>query len=345
LCPTLFSLWNTSLLFCDRAAHVLSLPVDQLTSVRSCVRPGWRDRVYAPFFHPTHMQHRKKAPMEHTRESRPQPASNETIMSRHNAKIKHFRALLKRPERERTGLAIVEGLRLVSEALVHFPDRVRQLIIAPELLKSRSGWALLQEKTPRGVSTLSVSAQAFESFSQKDGPQGIAAIISQRWEPLDQIRLSAGNVWVALAAIQDPGNIGTILRSCDASGCQGIILLDHTADPYDPTALRASMGAIFSQRLSSASFHAFTQWKNLHQYTVIGTSDGASLRYREIAYPMPVIILMGSERHGLLPEQQATCDAVVRIPMSGICDSLNIAIATAVVLYEIVDQRALPPPG
>lgn len=261
------------------------------------------------------------------------------IVSRNNPKIKQMRAFLKRAERERTGLAIVEGLRLVTEAL-RFPDRVQQVIVAPELLKNEHGRKLVQNHFTRGFPVVSVSAEAFESFSQKDGPQGIAAIISQRWERLDRVKLSAGDYWVALEAIGDPGNLGTILRSCDATGCRGIILLDHTTDPYDPTALRASMGAIFSQRLVKTSFQAFTEWKNLHRYKLVGTSDAASLHYREITYPSPVILLMGSERQGLQPEHQAVCDAMVSIPMNGSCDSLNIAIATAVVLYEIVEQRA-----
>jgi TrmH family RNA methyltransferase len=277
--------------------------------------------------------------MSSTRDKTRRPELTDTlIMSRNNPKIKQIRVLLKRPERERTGLALIEGLRLVTEAL-RFPERVRQVIVAPELLKNQRGRDLVQDHAARGFPVMFVSAEAFESFSQKDGPQGIAAVISQKWEQLHQVKLSVGDCWVALAAIQDPGNLGTILRSCDAVGCRGIFLLDHATDPYDPTALRASMGAIFSQRLVKTSFRAFAEWKNKHHYAVAGTSDAAALHYREVTYPSPVILLMGSERQGLLPEQQAACDFVVSIPMSGSCDSLNVAIATAVVLYEILDQR------
>jgi TrmH family RNA methyltransferase len=277
--------------------------------------------------------------MPTTRDEMMQPEpTGAMIMSRHNPKVKQFRALLRRAERERTQLALIEGLRLVTEAL-RLPNVVRQIIVAPELLKNQRGRELVRVHAKQGVPIVSVSAEVFASFSQKDGPQGIAAVIVQRWEALDQIRLAGDDVWVALEATQDPGNLGTILRSCDATGCRGVILLDHTTDPYDPTALRASMGAIFSQRLVKTSFRAFAEWKALHGYTVIGTSDTAALHYREIAYPSPVILLMGSERQGLLPEHQALCDRMVSIPMSGSCDSLNVAIATAVVLYEILDQR------
>lgn len=276
--------------------------------------------------------------MSTTRDEMMRPEPNSTlIMSRHNPKVKQLRALLKRAERERTQLALIEGLRLVTEAL-RFPNLVRQIIVAPELLKNQHGRELVHAYAKQGI-VVPVSAEVFASFSQKDGPQGIAAVIVQRWEALNQIRLAGGDFWVALLATQDPGNLGTILRSCDAAGCRGVILLDHTTDPYDPTALRASMGAIFSQRLVKTSFRTFAEWKALHGYTVIGTSATAAQQYREIAYPSPTILLMGSERQGLLPEHQALCDRMVSIPMNGSSDSLNVAIATAVVLYEILDQR------
>src|SRR5581483_9331639 len=193
-------------------------------------------------------------PATHDEKMQPEPTGT-IITSRHNPKVKQFRALLRRAERERTQFALVEGLRLVTEAL-RFPHFVRQIIVAPQLLKNQRGYELVRVHAKRGVPIVSVSAEAFASFAQKDGPQGIAAVIVQRWESLDQIRLTGDDFWVALLATQDPGNLGTILRSCDATGCRGVILLDHTTDPYDPTALRASMGAIFSQRLVRTSFHA-----------------------------------------------------------------------------------------
>ena len=277
--------------------------------------------------------------MPTTRDENMLPEPTGTIItSRHNTKVKQFRALLRRAERERTQLALIEGLRLVTEAL-RLPNLVRQIVVAPELLKNSHGRELVRVHAKRGVPIVTVSTEVFASFSQKDGPQGIAAVIVQRWEALDRIRLAGGDIWVALEATQDPGNLGTILRSCDATGCRGVILLDHATDPYDPTALRVSMGAIFSQRLVKTSFRAFAEWKSLHRYTLIGTSDAAALNYREIAYPSPMILLMGSERQGLLPDHQALCESMVNIPMRGSCDSLNVAIATAVVLYEILDQR------
>jgi RNA methyltransferase, TrmH family len=264
--------------------------------------------------------------------------SDTIITSRNNPKIKQIRALLKRSERERTGQALVEGLRMVTEAL-RYPQRVRQLIVAPELLRGQHGRPLLQEQRQKGLPCLCVSAEVFQGFSLKDNPQGIAAVVSQQWELLEQVRLSTEDFWVALEAVQNPGNLGTILRTCDATGCRGVFLLDHATDAYDPTALRASMGAIFSQRLVKTSFQALADWKRFYHYPVVGASDAAVLNYRQADYPSPMILLMGSERQGLSSEQQALCNFIVGIPMRGSSDSLNVSIANAVVLYEILHRR------
>ena len=153
------------------------------------------------------------------------------------------------------------------------------------------------------------------------------------------IRPDAELCWIALDAAQDPGNLGTILRTGDAVGAAGVILLGHAADPYDPAALRASMGAVFSQRLVRANFEDLVRWKERNGAALIGTSDAAPTDYQAVRYPRPAILLMGSEREGLSQEQQAACDHLARIPMVGHSDSLNLAVATAVMLYEIFNQR------
>jgi TrmH family RNA methyltransferase len=260
------------------------------------------------------------------------------ISSHSNQKIKDIRALRQRKERTRTGLAFIEGIRIVTDAIRH-PGVVETLVVATELLTSAFARELVQEQRQAGMPYLEVTAEVFRGISQKDGPQGLGAVIRQRWESLEQVRLADDFCWVALDAIQDPGNLGTILRTCDAVGCSGVILLGQSTDPYDPEALRASMGAIFSQRLVKASFDAFATWKQQHDYRVIGTSGDAQAEYTEVTYEFPLILLMGSERQGLSPEQQAICDMVISIPMVGQSDSLNLAIATGVTLYEMFRQR------
>lgn len=259
------------------------------------------------------------------------------ITSQSNARIKQIRSLRNRQEREQTGLFFIEGIRIVVEA-VQEEAKIETLVIAPDLLKSQLGQETVRQEQARGIPVLEVSAQVFKSLSLKEGPQGIGAVLHERWEPLDEIRLANGLCWVALDAAQDPGNIGTIMRTNDAVGSTGIMLLGNCADPYDPSALRASMGAIFSQRLVKASFADFARWKEQHHYTVVGTSDSAQLDYRQARYHAPLVLLMGSERQGLSADQQALCDQMVRIPMVGRSDSLNLSVATSIVLYEIFYQ-------
>ena len=259
------------------------------------------------------------------------------ISSQRNQHIKHIRNLRHRHERERSGLFFIEGIRIVTEA-VQSGAEIETLVVAPDLLKSEFGRGIVQEQQDQGTPCTEVTADVFSSISTKDGPQGIGAVVRQRWEELEHIRLMNGQYWVALDAAQDPGNIGTILRTGDAAGSTGLILLGNCADPYDATALRASMGAIFSQRLVKAGFAAFVRWKQQHNYGVVGTSKAAPHDYREVSYQFPLVLLMGSERLGLSSEQQALCDLMVKIPMVGHSDSLNLAVATGITLYEIFHQ-------
>lgn len=262
------------------------------------------------------------------------------ITSLTNAKVKQIRALARRKEREQTGLFFAEGIRLVTEA-VQTAARIDTLVVAPDLLKSEHALALLAAERGQGTPVLEVTREVFEHISAKEGPQGLGAVVHQQWQTLADIdwpmRRALG--WVALDAAQDPGNIGTILRTCDAVGIAGLILLANSADPYEPSAVRASMGAVFSQRLVRATWEQFATWKQQHHVPLVGTSGGATQDYQQVAYPTPLVLLMGSEREGLSPSQQAACDLLVRIPMVGRSDSLNLAVATAVVLYEVYNQR------
>jgi len=144
---------------------------------------------------------------------------------------------------------------------------------------------------------------------------------------------------VAVDQIRHPGSLGTILRIGDAVGGAGVVLIGDSSDPYDPTAVRASLGAIFSQRLVKASFEEFAAWTKRQGCFVVGTSPAAPVDYQAISYRPPTVLFLGSDRLGLSPEQQAICDVMVSIPMIGRCDSHHVAVATAVVLYELFNQR------
>lgn len=260
------------------------------------------------------------------------------ITSTSNLQIKEIRKLRDRKERQASGLFYVEGLRIVGEA-VELKEKIETLIVAPELLISDYGQKLVQEYQEKGGQILEVNQTVFQNISLKEGPQGIAAVLRQRWFPLEEIEVASNDCWVVLDSIADPGNLGTILRTCDSTGCCGVILLDQSTDPYDPSSIRASMGALFNQKLVKTSFAAFADWKRRTGIQLIGTSDKAKQNYHTYVFPSNLAVIMGSERQGLQQKHLDLCDAVVCIPMAGVSDSLNLAVATAVVLYEIVNQK------
>ncbi|MRR29170.1 RNA methyltransferase, partial [bacterium] len=252
--------------------------------------------------------------------------------------IKFIRKLADRKERQQSGLFFVEGLRIVGEA-VQKNWEIETLVVAPELLISLFGQQLVADVATRQVRVEEVSADVFRSLSLKDGPQGIAAVIHQRWTSLDDVHLNPGDTWIALDSVQDPGNLGTILRTSDSAGCRGVILLDQSTDPFDPGTVRASMGAVFSQPMIKTSLPAFASWKKRESAAVIGTSDKGKQDYHRFNYPDKLVVLMGSERQGLQEQHLALCSEVVSIPMQGASDSLNLSVATALVVYEVVNQR------
>jgi RNA methyltransferase, TrmH family len=260
------------------------------------------------------------------------------ITSAANERVKWLRKLQDRKARQESGLFYIEGLRIVIEA-VQQGAAIETLVVAPELLRSDFGQQLVTKQQNAGRAVMEVSGEVFQRLSLKEGPQGLAAVVHQQWQDLADVRVEAGQTWVALDAVADPGNLGTILRTHDAVGGQGVILLDQSTDPYDPSAVRASMGALFTQRLVRASFAEFADWKQRVEVALVGTSGAAEQDYHTYQYPVGLVLLMGSERQGLQAHHLAVCDALVSIPMYGKSDSLNLAVATAVVLYEILNQR------
>lgn len=266
----------------------------------------------------------------------------ELITSRTNPQIKQIRKLRERKERESSGLYFIEGIRIVMEA-IQIGAPVEKLILCPEMLSSQAARTEVDRYAAEtGVPVLEVIPDVFKHLSEKEGPQGLGAMLREKWFPLEEIQLQPHDVWVALDSVADPGNLGTILRTNDAAGGKGIILLDHCTDPFDPGSVRGSMGALFSQKLVRTSFENFSNWVKRAEIPVIGTSDKAKLDAFSVDYPDPVILLMGSERAGLTPAHFAICQKVVSIPMLGRSDSLNLAVATAIVLYQIASSRRNP---
>lgn len=260
-----------------------------------------------------------------------------TITSSSNSAIKSIRKLKIKKIRDETGIFYIEGIRLVSEA-VRTGQELVHLMYCPELLGSEFGREIILPFENQEDILLEVSQDVFRSFALKDGPQGIAAVLRQRWSSLENVR-QKGGIWVALDSIQDPGNLGSILRSCDASGGKGIILLDQSTDAYHPSSARASTGAIFTQEIIKTDFSTFRNWKNQNKIPIIGTYCGNATHYRRFQYPGDMILLMGSEQKGLQINHLNICDHLVTIPMTGSVDSLNISNAASIILFEIFAKK------
>ncbi len=254
-----------------------------------------------------------------------------------HAQLKRIYALRTREERQRSGLYYVEGLRFIAQAVQHHIP-IETLVTCHPLLNHPFAHRLIQQQKRSGTPIIEVPACVFRDLSRAKEPQGIGAVVQQRWERLEQIRPGSELCWIALQAVQTPGNLGTILRTAEAVGAAGVILLDKAADPYDPAAVRATMGAIFAQRCVRCDIVALQRWKRRHGYMLVGTSPTAPHDYHSARYQKPTILLMGEERKGLPPELQAQCDIMVSIPMTGEADSLNVAIATGIMLYEMYNQ-------
>jgi TrmH family RNA methyltransferase len=168
-------------------------------------------------------------------------------------------------------------------------------------------------------------------------PQGLGAVVRQQWTSLNAIRPAHGGLWLAVESIDSPGNLGMIIRTAEATGVTGIIVLD--ADPHDPAAIRASMGSLFSQKLVRCPVREFIRWARASGVAVVGSSPAGLLDYKGFRCRWPAVLLIGSEKHGLSDQLREACEFVVRIPMLGRGDSINAAVAAGVLLYELFDQR------
>ena len=255
------------------------------------------------------------------------------ITSPSNPLIKQARALRQRKARQESGLFLVEGILHVGEAAEAGWD-IESLLYCPERLRSDFGRELVERLVAKNIRCAQVSEAAFESFAEKENPQGIAALVRQKHLTLDDFppfRLVA-----ALVAPQDPGNIGSILRTIDAAGADGLFLLEGGADPFQPACVRASMGTIFWKHFVQTDFESFAHWSKSGGLRVIGTSAHATARLTDIKLDeKPTVLLFGSEQKGLSPEQSALCDDLLSLPMRGRASSLNLSVAAGIFMYGL----------
>jgi TrmH family RNA methyltransferase len=254
--------------------------------------------------------------------------NSRTITSLSNPSVKAARALHLRKEREQTGLFLAEGLKIITEAV--------DLGRAPRLLLYSAEAAdhpLLRRAAALAVETVEVSPAILAKISRRDNPQTVLGIFEQVYTPLPDLDPTSARCWVALQAVRDPGNLGTIIRTADAAGCGGVILVGECCDPYSVEAVRASMGSIFATAITLVDVNAFIDWRATWPGAVVGTLLTATADFRTANYREPALILMGNEQAGLPPELSSICDTVVKIPMRGRADSLNLSVATGVMIY------------
>ena len=256
------------------------------------------------------------------------------LTSRQNPKIKQIRLLDKRKYRQQQGLFVVEGIRHVGEAVEANAD-VEFLLYAPDLLESDFAYSLISQLELTNTPVYSTTADIFSSVAGKDHPQGILAVV--RHKPVSLSTRNQDNLrWGAVIhAPQDPGNLGTILRTLDSAGGDGLIVVGTGTDITHPTAVRASMGTMFWQPVIPATIDEFIAWQNVHHYHLYGSSAHGTADYKAVNYQTPGLLLLGSEREGLDKRLLAICDEVLRLPMHGRATSLNLSVAAGILLYEM----------
>ncbi len=257
------------------------------------------------------------------------------ITSASNPQIKTLKSLHLKKGRAETGLFLAEGARLAIEAadLGVWPEI---LLFAPSALERPQVRALIDQAERQRIHVIETSESVLAQLSKRDNPQTVIGAYRQRLATLDALE---GDTIIALEGIRDPGNLGTILRTADSTGAGGVVLIGESCDPFSVEAVRASMGSLFAMKLARASFEELLRFKATRNAQMIGASLKGAPFDADLPAPARAIVLMGNEQSGLPSDMEAACDLLVRLPMRGRADSLNLAIATAVMLYDLWRRR------
>jgi TrmH family RNA methyltransferase len=249
-----------------------------------------------------------------------------------------------RKYRQREGLFLIEGIRIVEEAL-DCGAAVETLVYAPDLLVSERARALVEQIEP--ARRLALAADVFGSLSERDQPQGLAAVVRIQDLPLAAIPLTADLLVLVAYQLSDPGNLGSLIRTADAAGATGVVVIEPSADLYDPQAVRATMGSLFALpvvRLADGAdllpWYAQVRAAGLPLHVVATSAHGALVHFNA-NYRRPVVLLLGNESYGLPNTARDSADVTVRLPMRGRATSLNVSAAAAALVYEVVRQRRI----
>ena len=258
----------------------------------------------------------------------------------HDAKptLDEIRRLRDRAHRDTRATFFVEGVRNVVQAIEN-RFRIETLIYSEKLLIVPIARKLVREHRRSGTPILSVSPEIFRQISTTHHASGVGAIVAQRWSPLHGTSPRAGLCWVVLEGLRSEGNLGSLIRTSEAIGGAGFILVGPRIDPFDPAVVRASMGALFRQTFIRTTNASLRNWLRRHHCRVIGASPDGSADLHHFDYPRPTILVLGEERRGLTPLLRDLCSDLVRIPMVGAADSLNLAVAGSLFLYEVYRAR------
>jgi TrmH family RNA methyltransferase len=251
-----------------------------------------------------------------------------------NTIVKRLRSLRDKKARRAEGLFLAEGLRILTEA--RDSGRLPEIIaFSAEGAKHPLAAEIIAASEAQGAEAIEVPPDLLSKMSGKDNPQMLLGAYRQPEASLEDIDRSKAPLWIVAQALRDPGNIGTILRTGDAAGAGGLILIDDSADPFSVEAVRASMGAVFTQAIATARWEEFLPWLRSGDGQLVGTSLKASHEYLDAEYAQPCFLLIGNEQQGLPAAYEAECDLLVKIPMAGRADSLNAAMATAVMAFAV----------
>ena len=256
------------------------------------------------------------------------------VTSLSNPIVKDIKALSDKKHRDETRSFMAEGLKLVIDAL-ELGFEIRTLVYAKNVKEKPQVVQCATKTVARGGLVLEVSEKVMSSITRRDNPQMVVGIFTQRWTPLCELKPKTGETYVALDRVRDPGNLGTIIRTADAAGASGVILVGEATDPFSMETVRATMGSVFAMPLVKTNVADFLAWKKAAGVEVVATHLAGAVDYRTIDYrKKPVVLLMGNEQSGLPDELARAADALARIPQAGRADSLNLAIATGVMLFE-----------
>lgn len=246
-------------------------------------------------------------------------------------RIENFQALRRRAERDRTGRYVIEGVRFAHEAVRHRVP-IHRAIVAPAMLDD-SGRAALARLRRATSAVDEIDPRTFRRVSTAGEPSGVAAIVEQRWSPPPRPLRHERAVWVAFGEMRSAGNVGTTLRTAVAAGARGALFLDPSTDPFDPIAVRASMGAVISLPLVRMDLPHLRAWVRRTGALVAGSSAHADRDVDRLPRHRSLVMMLGCERRGMSRAQQRACDLTVRIPMAPGVSSLNVAVAAGVLLF------------